>query len=197
MDCELVRDWMDEGGPEGAVAAHLAECAACRAEAGFARRVATAVATMSRVRAPEDLADRVMARVLPLPETARPARPHLGALRPWELGWVAALSVLLLALIPVGTPWWVPPDRSMPGSGSWMEWGAALWEQAGGGLSAAWGGWELSARSIWQSVAPGGAAGDAWSLTWVVGLGAFCLALHLLLAWRPGGAGGGVEDAHA
>ena len=65
MDCETVRQLMDEGQWNASMAAHLEACATCREEAEFARRIAAAVASLPRARAPERLIGLVMADLQP------------------------------------------------------------------------------------------------------------------------------------
>src|SRR5687768_10989320 len=99
MDCEAIRQLMDDEN-DRRVHEHLESCAACRAEVEFRQRVAVAVAAMPRVPAPEGLAARVMAEVRPSPEVAQAVRRGLFlTLRPWELAWIGAGCLLLLAFL--------------------------------------------------------------------------------------------------
>src|SRR6266851_9757243 len=108
MDCATVRQRMDEGQTEHSVLEHLESCPACRAEVEFDRRVAAAVALMPRVQAPPTLLGSVMAELRPTAPVHRPIspRPPL-SLRAWEMGWLGAACLLLIALIPAAFARWV------------------------------------------------------------------------------------------
>jgi hypothetical protein len=198
MDCETARRLMEEGEHEGAVAAHREGCVACRAEAEFGRRVVAAVAAMPRARAPEGLVARVMAEVRQQPEAARPAAwlPQL-ALRPWEMGWVGGLCLLLLAMVPTALDRWawtrVP---SLPPGWPW-EWlpsfrigraGAMVGPQA----------WGHPLAGLWNAMLQQGPLGAGTWLTGLCGAAAFAAGLYLLLSWRAENGGlQAMEDAHA
>jgi hypothetical protein len=198
MECETARGLMADGEFQGAVAAHLEQCAGCRAEALFFRRVAAAVAALPRERAPEGLVAGVMAEVRRRPEAAWPAVwfPQL-ALRPWEMGWVGAVCLALLALVPtVASRWtWLAgPDLSPRSLWAWI---AALRLDGDGPLGGlrAWGHPIAGFRStlpVWGAVGAG-----IW-LPGLCGAAAFAVGFYLLLSWR-GESGGmqAMEDAHA
>src|SRR2546426_7628323 len=101
MDCETVRQLMDEGQWNASMAAHLEACATCREEAEFARRIAAAVASMPRARAPERLIGLVMADLQPS-AGGRPPLPRLPApvLRAGGGGWVRAAGLFPGVLFP-------------------------------------------------------------------------------------------------
>jgi hypothetical protein len=193
MDCETARGRMEEREPDAALAAHLATCPMCARDAVFVRRLAAAVAAMPRERAPEALLRGVMAAVeAESLAVGAGGAPEL-SLRPWELGGVALLSSLLLALIPLALSFGVlPPVVAGTWTGfsrwvveAWWAMGAAasgLWRDAGQVLSEGWGGFSD------QRIASG-----PW-LSWFYGAAAFALALYLLLTWRPAEP---AEDAHA
>lgn len=209
MECETARQMIEDGVPRGALAAHLEGCAACRAEAEFRQRVAAAVASMPRERAPEGLVAHVMAEVRQRPEAAshsarsvgggRPAdylRPQL-ALRPWEMGWVGAFCLALLAIVPTALSRWSWPWAPDLSPGSLWAWVATLRvEGAGtlGGLRA----WGHEVTGLWSTLLERGAGGAGPWLTGLCGAAAFAVGFYLLLSWR--GEGGGMqamEDAHA
>lgn len=183
MECERALALIEAGEQDALVAAHLEQCPECRAEAAFARRVAAAVAAMPRVPAPEGLLERVMAEVR-APEAARPVgRRRPLALAPWEIGWVAALCLLLLAFLPpsvVSSQW---PVISVARA----QW-ASLMGAAGRLLTSlqASGAEQDSLGGLWRMLGqPGGGwSGALWM--WVPGAAAFALALYLLLSWRAG-----------
>jgi hypothetical protein len=207
MECETARGLMADGEFQGAVAAHLEQCAACRAEALFLRRVAAAVAALPRERAPEGLMAGVMAEVRRRPETARPAVSHptrstgparpLLALRPWEMGWVGALCLAMLALVPTVVSrwtWLAGPDLSPRSLWAWI---AALRLDGDGPLGGlrAWGHLIAGLRS---TLPDWGAVGAGIWLPGLCGAAAFAVGFYLLLSWR-GESGGmqAMEDAHA
>jgi hypothetical protein len=213
MECEAARGLMADGEFQGAVAAHLEGCPVCRAEAEFRRRVAAAVAALPRERAPEGLVAGVMVEVRQRPEAARPAalhhagsvgggrpadypRPQL-ALRPWEMGWVGAFCLALLAIVPTALSRWTwswAPDLS---PGSLWAWVATLRVEGAGPLGGlrAWG-HELS--GVWSWLLERGAGGAGPWLTGLCGAAAFAVGFYLLLSWREEGGGmQAMEDAHA
>jgi len=221
MECEAARGLMADGEFQGAVAGHLEGCAACRAEAEFRRRVAAAVAALPRERAPEGLVARVMAEVRQRPEAARPAVRHHAlasrggagvraaddpvllagtrplALRPWEMVWVGAFCLALLAIVPTTLSRWSWPWAPDLTPGSLWAWVATLRvEGAGplGGLRA----WGHELTRLWSWLLERGAGGAGPWLTGLCGAAAFAVGFYLLLSWR--GEGGGMqamEDAHA
>jgi anti-sigma factor RsiW len=198
MDCETARRLMEDGGHEGAVAAHLEGCAACRAEAEFDRRVAAAVAAMPRARAPEGLVARVMAEVWQHPEAARPAArlPQL-ALRPWEMGWVGALCLLLLALLPTALDRWAWAGASDLSPGWLWEWVASI-RLGGAGAIAGPQAWGHDLAGLWHAVLQQGPLGAGTWLTGLCGAAAFAVGFYLLLSWRAENGGmQAMEDAHA
>jgi predicted anti-sigma-YlaC factor YlaD len=198
MDCDTVRRLMEDGEREGAVAAHLDGCAACRAEAEFGRRVAAAVAAMPRAGAPESLAARVMAEVRQRPEAARPTGwfPQF-ALRPWEMGWIGVLCLLLLALIPTALGRWGWPGALSLSAGSLWEW-VASFRSAGGGALAGPQAWGRELAGLWNILLEHSPVGASAWLTGLCGAAAFAVGFYLLLSWRAEGGGmQAMEDAHA
>jgi predicted anti-sigma-YlaC factor YlaD len=209
MNCETARRLLTQDEPDTGhlysewLARHLSECAACRLEAAFAQRIAAAVAAMPREQAPPQLVERVMAQIRPQPEPTRVVRrPYHLVLRPWELGWLAALCLLMVVLASrfvIGTPWSLA--ASTGGSGA-----AALTRELRTWLTAA-GHWPVTALTspetwrpdlslLWRGVGEPGMVAAGTSMTWVGGAVAFALALYLLLTWRPtAGAVQGREDA--
>ena len=98
MDCDAVRRQLDEGVASEALAAHLARCPACRVAVELDRRLATAVAALPRVRAPQELMVRVMAELRPhAPAEPSSRRLLLLRLRTWEAAWLGALFLILVA----------------------------------------------------------------------------------------------------
>jgi hypothetical protein len=94
-------DYLDGELPEDerqAIQAHLATCAACRAESALLQEVDEAMVTWPVLAEPEGLADRVMEtiRAGERRETAPRAHTHLWL--QWRLRWQDALLGLALAL---------------------------------------------------------------------------------------------------
>lgn len=100
MDCSTVRELIEDEQASGAVAAHLAQCASCRAEMQFHERMVAAVAGWPRMSAPEALTGRIMAELRAASPARSPARrlPRI-VLRPWEAGWIGAACLLLIAFL--------------------------------------------------------------------------------------------------
>jgi predicted anti-sigma-YlaC factor YlaD len=194
MDCEAIRRLMDEDGQDAGVAAHLESCAACRAEAEFRRRVAGAVAAMPRIAAPEGLVARVMAEVQRRPEVVPPVwRGLLLTLRPWELAWIGAACLLLLALLSpflVRGEWPVPVSMGLPRTPLLTP---DPWPLSPTIAAAVW----RSLTGSWHMAAEWGRSWIGISAPWLVGAVAFALAFSLLLSWRPGGVRPEGEEAYA
>lgn len=196
MDCDTARQRMIEEPEEALVAAHLAACPACRAEAALARQIAAAVAAMPRVPAPPGFSASVMARLQPVASVipAGVPRPAL-RLRPWELAWLGIASLLLVAVLKAASGMW-EPALTVPLSLGVSGW-AALAAGAAGVLSPlrAWAG--IGSASL---PTPGQifALSTAGSIAWLGSAIGFGLGLFLLLSWRSGLGGSDVgENAHA
>jgi hypothetical protein len=209
MHCETARRLLTDDelnashAHSGWLAQHLSECAACRLEAAFEDRIAAAAAAMPREPAPDELVERVMAQIRPQPEVTRAVRPpyHL-MLRSWELGWLAALCLLMLVLAPrslIGAPWSVAVSTGGDGAAAvtrqlrtWLT-AAGRWPVTSLTSPEAW---RPSLSMLWRGVGELGVAAAGLSMTWVCGAVAFALALYLLLTWRPtAGAAQEREDA--
>jgi predicted anti-sigma-YlaC factor YlaD len=182
MDCQTAREQLD-GRPDDAVAAHLRECAACRAEAAFRARLAMAVSAMPRVSAPDTLTARVMAEV-----ALRESREPSWALRTWEIVGLAA-ACLLLVLVPMalGLVAWSPGAVAAP---------EALADWIGSARISA----EILIQRVTDWIGPG------WALRMPpvgiplvagIAVATFALALALLLSWRGNGVAPGEERARA
>ena len=196
MDCETVRQLMDEGQWNASMAAHLEACAKCREEAEFARRIAAAVASLPRARAPERLIGLVMADLQPSAGVRHPVRrlPAL-VLRPWEVGWLGAACLLLVVLVPLAFREALPTAATL--LSSWLSGStASLTSAAGAGsLLQVWALGLFASLGAAQNVTRPGTEAP---ITWLCGAAAFALAFLLLLSWN-GGAGSRDpwEDAHA
>lgn len=196
MECDTIRQLMDEAPEDAAVIEHLASCPTCRAEAAFSRQVAAAVASLPRVPAPRGLAGAVLAELRPAPRGLRPAGPRPSLrLRPWEMGWLGVACLLLIALLNAAFGAWVAPAAAR--LSPWLSgWTAAL-GSAAGALSTPRA-WALNEANSLGSTRDLAASWTGAPVAWACGAVAFALGLFLLLSWH-GGAGrpDRWEDAHA
>jgi len=203
MSCRKVQEQIEAGELDGAARAHLETCVTCRAGWDFHQRVAQAFRTMPRAAAPDSLARRVMAAVrenapAEAPESRRPSAARgYPALRPWEMGGLAALCLAILALVPVAAARWgsLPVVRAM----------LDAWAHVRGGLSGG-GARVFDGRELGAAVRLGlERLGDAASalgatgfpLGWLGGVTAFALGLYLWLSWRHAGVPGRTGDTRA
>lgn len=199
MNCETARELLDLTPSDSDLQAHLRQCLACRAEARFTHQVLAAVSALPRVAAPASLSPAVMASVrrnIALPAHPRKLMPLL--LRPWELGWVALMFLLVLAAVPAIVASRPPRGIPMMPTQSFAE--ALL------GASAAFDSWKAQVVVWWEALSsdlgrlsdlsPSGAGRSM--IVWACGAVAFILGFHLLLTWQGrGGAAISKEDAHA
>lgn len=178
MDCDTARQEMDGDEVDPAVAVHVQSCASCRSEAEFRGRVATALASMPRVKAPEGLLDQVMGTLRSSP-AARRARRRVLILHAWEIGWIGAACLLAMMLLTSLSPW-----RSWGGAlvSEEMPMRLVTWAMSGAEpVVRAWG----HLLREWQ--APHGAVSALWGwlpYSWVSGAAGFVLGLFLLLTWQ-------------
>src|SRR5205823_613167 len=141
----------------------------CAREAAFAHRLAAAVAAMPQERAPEALLGRVMASVAGDAVTAGAGRSPQLSLRPWELGGVAVLSLLLMAVIPLALSHGVLPESLVASWNAFMAWATETWSAAGSGSGALWRDAARSLDDAWRDL--GGdlpVASGAW-MSWMCG----------------------------
>ena len=197
MECETDRQSFDAGDPEAAVAAHLANCPACATEMALSLRMAAAVASLPRIKAPDALVGRVMAELrLGAQTSQRPPRLPAFVLRPWEIGWLGAVCLLLLVGIPVVLGGW-PTQGSLSGWSLFASWRAPLRSSALG-LMTELQQWKLDFGGAGRLTQQMAALWSAMPLPWVLGAAGFAIALLWLLS-RHGEVGRRPEweDAHA
>jgi len=196
MECDTVRQLTEDEPLDSSVIVHLASCPACRAEAEFGRQLAAAVASIPRVPAPAGMAASVLAAIQPATRPLRPARPRPSLLlRPWELGWLGAACLLLIALLKAAFGTWVSPVAVQ--LSPWLSGWTPPQANAAGALSALRT-WALNQANSLGSSRDLLASWTGPSFAWICGAVAFAFGLFLLLSWH-GGAGSKDtwEDAHA
>jgi hypothetical protein len=194
VDCETARQRLEDGEADATLAAHLSTCIACAREAALDRRLRAAVAAMPQEPAPDALLGRVMAAVAGEATAAEQVRSAQLSLRPWELGGVALLSLLLLVLLPLAFSHGLLPTGVATWWSAFQTWAMETWSATSAGAGTLWRDGGRSLDAAWKDL--GGelmVASDAW-MSWICGMAAFALAFYLLLTWRPGEP---AEDAHA
>jgi hypothetical protein len=194
MDCKIAREMMHEERRDRSVQAHLESCPACRAAAELDRRLAAAIASIPRVPAPRGLVGAVMAELRPSARGHRPNSPRPPwTLRPWEIGWLGAACLLLIALVPALSGGSIRPVVA-PLS-SWFSGVIAPLATASADLPAfRIGGLNLPAFLETARNLPT----PAGLMTWLSGAAAFAFGFFLLLSWNgPARRTDEWEDAHA
>jgi hypothetical protein len=158
--------------------------------------MAAAVASLPRVPAPKGLVDRVMAELRHVAPVEHPARPFPPlVLRPWEMGWLGAICLLLVVGISMLMGGWELSGWAALGA-SLLVWLESV-KVSVHGLMVSVSQWPADLtgmRSVLHDTA------DFWSgkaFSWLLGATGFAIALGWLLS-RPGpsGARGEWEDAH-
>jgi hypothetical protein len=194
MDCKIARQMMHEERRDRSVHAHLESCPACRAAAELDRRLAAAIASIPRVPAPRGLVGAVMAELRPSARGHRPNSPRPPwTLRPWEIGWLGAACLLLIALVPALSGGSIRPVVA-PFTSWFSAWIASLATASSDLSPLRVGGVHLSALLETARNLPTPTS----SLPWLSGAAAFAFGFFLLLSWNgPARRTDEWEDAHA
>lgn len=125
---EVSRGSVDVSGDAVAIECHLAECAACRAEAERLRQVEVALWAYPGVEPPADLTAAVMRRVA----AERPLAQEEWRMLPWDV-WVPAVAFVLALLVAVAS---IPPHLLPTVSSDAIGGTVASWsEQVNGWLA--------------------------------------------------------------
>jgi hypothetical protein len=194
MDCETARRRLEEGEPDETLTVHLETCAVCAGEAAFDRRLATAVAAMPQERAPEALLTRVMAAVEADASPAAASRSAQLSLRPWELGGVSVLCLLLLTSIPLALSHGLLPQGFAASRNAFLGWGTQKWSSVSADAGALWRDAGNALDTAWRDFGGDLLVGSGAWVSWMCGVAAFAVAFYLLLTWHPAEP---AEDAHA
>jgi anti-sigma factor RsiW len=171
---------MHEERRDRTVQAHLESCPACRAEEELDRRLAEAIASMPRIPAPRGLVGAVMAELRPSARVHRPRSPRPSwTLRPWEITWLSASCLLLIALVPSLFGGSIRPVVA-PLSSWFSGWTAPL-TTASADLSA----FRIGALNVSALLeTAGNLPTPGSSMPWISGAAAFALGFFLLLSWH-------------
>jgi len=149
---------------------------------------------MPQERAPDALLGRVMASVAGDAVTAVAGRSPQLSLRPWELGAVAVLSLLLMAVIPLALSQGVLPEGVVAPWKHVLAWAAERWSESVSGAGALWRDSGHALDGTWRDLSGNLLVGSGAWMSWLCGVAAFAVAFYLLFTWRPAEP---AEDAHA